>query len=237
MPGFRYDQTLLDVFPTTRGGVIHALGLDNAGGSDALAERFRDEQAKVKDDLGNTPLSELPSISAWRSTFSQFGVKPTQYRSAAEALLRRLTKQGDIPSINPLVDVANLVSIRHHLPVAVFDQVAVTGVTTVRFADGSERFTDLGSDIVSNPEPGEVIFVDEAGLVSARRWCWRQSDQSAARPGTTEVLITVEGHHDAAEEDVGAALEDLLGLLAVYQPGSTVTFDLLSPGHSEFVIG
>jgi DNA/RNA-binding domain of Phe-tRNA-synthetase-like protein len=160
MSGFRYEENLLAVFPSIRGGVIHAVGLDNAGTSPTLTDRFRVEQAKVKDDLGDTPLSEFPSISAWRSAFSRFGVKPTQYRSAAEALLRRLTKQGDIPSINRMVDMANLVSIRHRLPVAVFDQAAVTGVTTVRFADGTERFTDLGSDVVSNPESGEVIFVD-----------------------------------------------------------------------------
>jgi DNA/RNA-binding domain of Phe-tRNA-synthetase-like protein len=237
MPGFRYDDELLAVFPTTRGGVIHAVGLDNAGTSPTLTDRFRVEQAKVKDDLGDTPLSEFPSISAWRSAFSRFGVKPTQYRSAAEALLRRLTKQGDIPSINRMVDMANLVSIRHRLPVAVFDQAAVTGVTTVRFADGTERFTDLGSDVVSNPESGEVIFVDEAALVSARRWCWRQSDQSAAGPATVEALITVEGHHEGAEEDVAAALGDLLGLIAAFQPGSRVTFDLLAPGHPEFQAG
>jgi DNA/RNA-binding domain of Phe-tRNA-synthetase-like protein len=133
--------------------------------------------------------------------------------------------------------MANLVSIRHRLPVAVFDQAAVTGVTTVRFADGTERFTDLGSDAVAHPEPGEVIFVDEAGLVSARRWCWRQSDQSAARPSTVEALITVEGHHDEAEEEVAEALEDLLALLATYQPGSRSTFDLLSPGHPEIQAG
>jgi DNA/RNA-binding domain of Phe-tRNA-synthetase-like protein len=217
--------------------VIHALGLHNSGGSEALAGSYGTEQERVRGELADTPLSELSSISAWRSAFSSFGVKPTQYRSAAEALLRRLTKQGDIPSINPLVDMANLVSIRHRLPVAVFDQAAVSGVTMVRFADGTENFTDLGADVVSHPDPGEVIFVDEAGLVSARRWCWRQSDQSAARPGTTEALITVEGHHEDAERDVGEALEDLLGLLTFHQPGSRMTFDLLAPGHSEFQAG
>lgn len=235
MVGFRYSDRVLSAFPTTRGGVIYAVGLSNRPSPPALADWFRDEQERVNGELGDTPLSELPSISAWRSTFSRFGVKPTQYRSAAEALLRRLTKQGDIPSINLLVDMANMVSIRHRLPVAVFDQAAVTGVTTVRFANGAESFTDLSADVVSHPDSGEVIFVDDAHLVSARRWCWRQSDQSAARSGTTEALITVEGHHEGAEVDVAAALEDLLGLLAVYQPGSGVTFDLLSPGHAEFL--
>jgi DNA/RNA-binding domain of Phe-tRNA-synthetase-like protein len=234
MSGFRYADELLAVFPATRGGVIHAVGLNNEATPPALVDRYRHEQEKVKSEIGTTPLSELSSVGAWRSTFSGFGVKPTQYRSAVEALLRRLTKQGDIPSINLLVDMANLVSIRHRLPVAVFDQAETSGVTTVRFAAGDERFTDLGSDGVSNPEPGEVIFVDEDGLVSARRWCWRQSDQSAARPSTTEALITVEGQHEGGQDDVSAALDDLLGLLAVHQSGASVTFDLLLPGHAEF---
>lgn len=58
-----------------------------------------------------------------------------------------------------------------------------------------------------------MIFADEAGLVSARRWCWRQSAESAAGPGTTEALVTVEGHHDGAATDIRAALADLEGLL------------------------
>jgi DNA/RNA-binding domain of Phe-tRNA-synthetase-like protein len=234
MPGFRYSDEVLVTFPTTRGGVIHTVGLNNAGSSSSLTEAFRAEQAQVRESLVDVALSDLPSISAWRSTFSRFGVKPTQYRSAAEALLRRLTKQGDIPSINPLVDLANLVSIRWRLPVAVFDQATATGTTSVRFADGSEQFTDLGSDAPTRPEPGEVIFVDEAGLVSARRWCWRQSDQSAARTSTIEALITVEGHHEAADADVSAATQDLLVLLAEYQPKAVVTSGLLSSGQSEF---
>ena len=178
--------------------------------------------------IGLTPLSELETLSAWRRTFSAFGVKPTQYRNAAEALLRRLTKAGDIPSINALVDLANLVSIRHRLPVAVFDQSMVRGLTTVRFANGDEEFTDLGSGEVSHPEQGEVIFVDDAGVVSARRWCWRQSGQSAAGPGTTEALITVEGQHPDADDDVEAATVDLLGLLSRFQPEARVSSAQLS---------
>ena len=98
------------------------------------------------------------------------------------ALLRRLTKQGSIPSINTLVDVGNLVSIRHALPVAVFDLASIAGGLTVRFAAGDESFTDLGSGSVESPEPGEVIFIDSAGHVAARRWCWRCCPGWIGRP-------------------------------------------------------
>lgn len=233
-PSFEYHTDVLEHFPDVRGGVIHATGLVNGPSPRALVDVYEREQAEVRDTIADSPLSEIPSLAAWRRVFSAFGVKPTQYRSAAESLLRRLTKKGDIPSINALVDIANLVSIRYGLPVAVLDQSQVSGGTTVRFADGFERFTDLGSDVVSHPETGEVIFVDEEGLVSARRWCWRQSNQSAAGPTTVEALITVEGHHAEAEEDLRQATGDLVELLAVHQPDSEVTHDLLSSASPRF---
>ena len=85
------------------------------------------------------------------------------------------------------------------------------------------------------PHPGEVVFVDEAGAVSARRWCWRQSAQSATGPRTVEALFTVEGHHDRANEDVAAAARDLSGLLQRYQPDARSEMALLSPKDSCFV--
>jgi DNA/RNA-binding domain of Phe-tRNA-synthetase-like protein len=237
MAGFGYDAAIIAAFPGVVGGVIHATGLSNDPSTPLLHEAFLAEQQEVQARLGDTPLASIPSLAAWRRVFSTLGVKPTQYRSAAESLLRRLTKQGDIPSINTLVDLANLVSIRHALPVAVFDQVAVTGTTTVRFATGDEPFTDLGSDSVTHPIEGEVIFVDEAPLVSARRWCWRQSAQSAAGLQTTEALITVEGHHDSAERDVAAAVDDILALLQTHQPDERSAHAVLSAADPRFDFG
>lgn len=231
---FGYSTEILDAFPNVSGGVIHATGLANGATPPDLLGVCRAEQDRAREELVDVPLSEIPNLAAWRRAFTSFGVKPTQYRNAAEALLRRLTKQGNIPSINLLVDLANLVSLRYQLPVAVFDQHAVTGTTTVQYASGHERFTDLGTETVSHPEPGEVVFADEAGLVSARRWCWRQSDQSAARATTVEALITIEGQHQDAEVDVTRGTNDLLHLLSEHQPQADVASAILSPRSSQF---
>jgi DNA/RNA-binding domain of Phe-tRNA-synthetase-like protein len=234
MARFRYDQAIADRFPAVVGGAIHAIGLRNGPSSADLSEAFTEEQALVRARIGDTPLSELPSIAAWRRAFREFGVDPTGYRSAAEALLRRLTKQGSIPSINTLVDIGNLVSIRYALPVAVFDQASASGGTTVHFASGDESFTDLGSGERESPQVGEVIFIDEAGLVSARRWCWRQSAESASGPVTTEVLVTVEGHHSAARDDVVAAVADLETLLRTHAPPEAMTSGVVTADSPEF---
>jgi DNA/RNA-binding domain of Phe-tRNA-synthetase-like protein len=219
---FGYDQAVTDQYPAVRAGVIHAAGVSNGPSPAGLLADYRAEQQAARARLAGTPIADLPSIAAWRRAFSRFGAKPTQYRNAAEALLRRLAKQGDIPSLSTLVDIGNLVSIRYALPVAVFDRARVAGTLTVRLATGAEQFSDLGSSGSVSPEPGEVIFSDEDNVVAARRWCWRQSAQSATGAGTAEALIVTEAQHDTAEADITAAVADLTALLACYQPRAAV---------------
>src|SRR6266566_2473238 len=183
---FQYDPAILARFLTVVGGVILAQNMTNGQTPDRLQTMYQAEQQATLQRIGATPLSQIPSLSAWRSAFRGFGVDPTQYRSAAEALLRRLTKKGDIPSINLLVDLGNLVSIRYALPVAIFDTRTLQGSATVHFADGSERYTTLGESEVDHPQPGEVVFSDENKLVIARRCCRSTQAEISSRPCWTQ---------------------------------------------------
>jgi len=237
MASFRYDPAIVERYPSVVGGVIHASGVSNGATPPELAVAFAAEQRAVLRRIGTGQLSELPSLAAWRRVFRGFGVDPTQYRSAAEALLRRLTKQGELPSIGALVDIANLVSIRYALPVAVFDQGAVDGETRVCFAGGYESWADLGASEAAHPEAGEVIFADDSDAVSARRWCWRQSRASAAHEGTTEILVTVEGHHEGAADDIDRALRDLQALLGSFAMPVSTRSDVLDASRLEFASG
>ena len=219
MSSFRYHEKIIQNYPNLVAGVIVASGMSNPSTASDLLEAYLREQEAVKTKIGSTPLSELSSLSAWRRAISAFGVSPTKYRSAAEALLRRLTKKGDIPSINTLVDIGNLVSIRYGLPVAIFDTREIQGAITVHYSDGSEKYKELGSDEIIHPEVGEVIFSDEKQMVVARRWCWRQSATSAANDSTGDAVITVEAHHEDGKADIESALSDLLELLSEYTGG------------------
>jgi DNA/RNA-binding domain of Phe-tRNA-synthetase-like protein len=231
---FRYHPGVLERFPTVRAGAVWARGVDNRTPNASLTTAFRAEQAATRTRLAATPLADLPGIAAWRQTFSAFGGSPTKHRNAAEALLRRLTKQGELPEINPLVDLGNFVSIRHDLPVLVVDAGHIKGTMTVVEATGGERFADLGGSESEHPEPGEIIFVDDAGDPVARRWCWRQSTGSAAGADTTAALIVVEGQHGGAEKDVAAAVATLTLLLNEHMPQATLVTGFLGPGSPGF---
>ena len=231
---FHYHPDILARYPQIVGGAILAQHVKNGPTPSHVQALYQVEQQQVLQRIGSTPLSQIESLTAWRRAFRGFGVDPTQYRSAAEALLRRLTKKGDIPGINLLVDLGNLVSIRYALPVAVIDRRTVQGAVTVHFADGSERYSELGESTVEHPEPGEVVFSDEARQVIARRWCWRQSESSAAVEQTQECLITIEAHHATGHQDIAAALHDLLALLKEYA-GGTSTSAILDTQHPAFI--
>ena len=152
--------------------------------------------------------SELPQIRAWRRAFASMGLKPTQYRCASEALLRRFRKEGALPSLHPLVDLCNAISIAFAVPVAALDLSAISGNLEVRHATGEEKYLTFAGD-VEQPSPDEVIFADEAGNAHARRWTNRQSGLSAVRDSTSTVLIVAEALHATAAEDMPRLLETL----------------------------
>jgi DNA/RNA-binding domain of Phe-tRNA-synthetase-like protein len=166
-----------------------------------VASRLGEFTALADERLASRPESELPEIQAWRRTFARMGLKPTQYRSASEALLRRYRKEGALPRIHPLIDLCNAVSLAFAVPIAVFDVARIGEYLEVRYADGSEVYDSFSGD-TEHPEPREVIFADGAGRAHARRWTSRQSAFSAVGHDTTSVLIVAEGMHDSADADL-----------------------------------
>jgi DNA/RNA-binding domain of Phe-tRNA-synthetase-like protein len=232
MTVFQYHPDILSKFPNIVCGALVVQGMGNGPSPQGLKAAYLAEQQATIARIGGTPLSEIESLAAWRSAFRAFGVNPTRYRSATEALLRRLTKKGDIPSINAIVDICNLVSIRYALPVAAFDTRELNGPIMVQFSAGDERFTPLFQTETEAPEPGEVIFADDAKLVVARRWCWRQSNESATQPNTTTAIFTIEGHHPSGKADIQSALSDLQQYLAEYVGGEYCT-GVLDFDHPE----
>lgn len=198
---FSHTPELWAEFPAL---VPVALATDGIRADVDVRAACADYESLARERLAKSQEGEWPQIQAWRRAFSKMGLKPTQYRCAAESLLRRFRKEGSLPALHPLVDLCNALSLAHGVPIAVFDLDQVSGSLEVRHAAGNERYLEF-SGAVEQPEPGEVVFVDEAGNAHARRWCHRQSGLSAIRPQTRRVLIVAE----ALEADAQVAQTQL----------------------------
>src|ERR1700683_2028455 len=152
-----------------------------------------------------------PHIAAWHAAYRKFGTNPRRQRPSAEALRRRLARSGALPRINPAVDCYNLVSASSGVPAGAFDLGRVSGDIVIRFADGSEEFTPLGEPgAVEHPNPGEVIYTDDAGVLT-RHWNHRDAERTKVTADSTQIVFLLETVDDAA---FGATLDGAAELLA-----------------------
>jgi DNA/RNA-binding domain of Phe-tRNA-synthetase-like protein len=195
---FQHSGEIWRDFPELVAGIVFADGITPDAAAGDRAARFT---AMARARLAGATEGELPEIRAWRRAFARMGLKPTQYRCASEALLRRLRKDGTFPPLHPLVDVCNAVSAAFAVPVAVFDVAKITGRLEVRYAAGDEDYLTFSGQI-EHPSPREVIFADQARQVHARRWTNRQSGLSAVQASTASALIVAEAMHESAPSDV-----------------------------------
>lgn len=202
---FRHDDAIWREFPVLVPGVMAVEGIRPDVDVEPLIAKY---ESLARDRLSDTTESGLPEIHAWRRTFSKMGLKPTQYRCASEALLRRFRKEDSLPRLHPLIDLCNAISLAFAIPIAVFDTARISDDLVVRHATGDETYETFSGEI-ERPEPGEVIFVDAANRVHARRWTNRQSGTSAVRDNTATVLIVSEALHETAEDDMRRMLTAL----------------------------
>ena len=224
---FQHAAALWRDFPALVPGVLYAEGItaDAAPGTDHLT-------AMARERLAGGPESEFPEIQAWRRAFARMGLKPTQYRCAAESLLRRIRKEGSLPRLHPLVDLCNAVSVAFAIPVAVLDADQIAWPLEVRYAAGDEDYLTFGGE-VEHPAPGEVIFADRAGQAHARRWTNRQSGRSAVSPASGTVLIVAEALHDGAAVAIPELIETLTAGIAKTWPTTPQTA-ILTPVGPRF---
>src|SRR5215470_16531545 len=82
-----------------------ALSVDGITPTAHVSDRVVAFSAAARAKLASGSESELPEIQAWRRAYGKMGLKPTQYRCASEALLRRFRKEGSLPAIHPLIDL------------------------------------------------------------------------------------------------------------------------------------
>ncbi len=109
-----------------------------------------------------------PVLEGFNILHDNTGVKRRKNIPASENLIKLLNKHGDMPFINQVVDIYNLISMETKLSLGAHNIDAVEGNFTLRFTDGTERFQPIGQ-----PEPvpvnaHEYCYCDDSNEVLCR---------------------------------------------------------------------
>ncbi|MEC5200991.1 DNA/RNA-binding domain of Phe-tRNA-synthetase-like protein [Arthrobacter sp. PL16] len=224
----RVDEAVFALRPDYRALLIAVDGLV-AGPSDAESETLLQRaEAAAGAWLAERPVTELPHVVSWREAYQGFGAKPNRTRNSLEALLRR-TPVG-LPRVNRLTDIYNAISVLHQIPLGGEDHARYQGSPTLIRATGNEIFDTAsnGEIVIEHPEPGEVVWMDDAG-VTCRRWNWRQGRRTQLTDNTTSALFILDALAPLTEDDLTAAADDLSGHLERLGPNVTITRRLITP--------
>lgn len=208
-------------FPGYVRGVVVCYDLTNGASPEELVQMLREAEAAVRArGVAVEQIAEEPHIKSWREAYRAFGAKPAEFRSSIEAMARRALRGDQLPAISALVDIGNVVSLRHLLPAGSHAIDLLEDDIALKFATGAEEFVAFGTTELEHPLPGEVVFV-EGNQVLTRRWTWRQGNRTLTLPETTAVEFNVDGLPPVTRDEVTAACEEVAALVKRFCGGTS----------------
>jgi DNA/RNA-binding domain of Phe-tRNA-synthetase-like protein len=202
---FTVDDALRGVLAL---GVLEAEGLV----FEPLGPVFDEECERVTQRLttafgGRSP-TDIPGVAEVRSMFHRLDIDPTKTRPSSEALLRRVLQGKGLPRVNPPVDVCNLCSLEHQMPLGLYDRDLVRGSVRVRVGREGEGYPGIRKQRVSLA--GRMLLADEDGAFGAPT---SDSTRTAVTARTRNLLVTVFCPVDRGGRHLTTALENIAEML------------------------
>jgi DNA/RNA-binding domain of Phe-tRNA-synthetase-like protein len=217
LAGACVDAAVFALRPDYRVMLLAADGIVPGASDESSEALLLEAEAAAHDALRDTPAEDLPHVAAWREAYRAFGAKPQRTRNSLEALMRR-TASG-LPRVNRLTDLYNAISVLHQIPLGGEDLSHYSGAPRLIRAAGDEPFDTVadGIAVVEHPDPGEVVWCDDAG-VTCRHWNWRQGRRTQLIEDTTTALFILDALAPMTNEALHAAAADLIVQLSRLGP-------------------
>jgi len=232
---YSISEEIFERYPGYCRGVVLAFDVQNREGSPTeLTGMLREAEEAVRSQLTIEKIAEHPRIKAWRDAYKAFGAKPSEFRSSVEAMARRVLRHDQIPSINTLVDIGNIISLQHLLPVGGHALDELSQDIELRYANGEEEFIPFGSTQIEHPLPGEVIFT-EGNIVLTRRWTWRQANHTLTKPETRSIEFNLDRLPPVEIEEIHMAANQLIDLIGKFC-GGMKRYEILSSENSQMTL-
>jgi DNA/RNA-binding domain of Phe-tRNA-synthetase-like protein len=226
---FSVQKELFDILPDLTIGVAVAKDVNNTRPSKEIDDLLTQTVEEMKKNFIGDKAQEHPRIKPWRTAFTKLGISGSKFPSSIESMARRVLKGDPFPKINPLVDLYNSVSLKFLVPMGGHDLDTIEGNIHLRFAEGWEPFTPLGSGETVVVPKGELVYRDDREVLT-RNWVWRQCDKDKATEETKNIFIPIDVLGEVGRERADEIILELSQLIPVYF-GGTLFSAILNRGN------
>jgi DNA/RNA-binding domain of Phe-tRNA-synthetase-like protein len=160
--------------------------------------------ARLVEQHGERPPAEIPGVAETRMLFHRLGVDPTKTRPSSEALMRRVVQGKGLPRVNLAVDVCNLCSLEHQLPLGLYDRAFVRGTVRARAGREGEGYPGIRKQRVNLA--GRLLLADDEGPFGAPT---SDSLRTAVTESTTRLLLVIFCPAERVDPHLSTMLEQL----------------------------
>jgi DNA/RNA-binding domain of Phe-tRNA-synthetase-like protein len=143
MPEFFISHVVKTKLPGCRLGIIQAeVQVEPASGG--LLEEINHQINRLRNNLTIDHVSSIPLIEQTKAAYRSLGKDPTRYRPSAEALTRRVVQGKGLYSVNNIVDLLNLTSIRSAYSIGGYDADCIDGNIFLSTGEEDEPYDAIG---------------------------------------------------------------------------------------------
>ena len=137
----------------------------HVGSSTSSFEEYEKETFKeIRSQSNLDDVKDDPIFRAYRDLYWTFGMDPTKLRVSSEAVLRRILKGLNLWRVSDVVDIINLASAYHKIPISLVDASKLTGGFVVRNAIKGELFHRIGGKTIVC-RGREIVVADDEKIV------------------------------------------------------------------------
>lgn len=228
---FKISGEIFNKFPRLKVGLLIVSGADNTKNNEEITAQLRENEAGVRAKFNIDTLKDHPKIASLQEVHRNFGSNPNKFPPSHQALIKRVLKGGQLPSINPLVDIYNIISLKYAVPAGGEDLDQCVGDIRLAFAEGNEDFLPLGEQTKDPPKAGELVYKDDKGVI-CRRLDWREGDRTKLTAGTKNAVLVIEAFPPVTSEELTNALSEMKGMAEKYC-GAKCAVRILGPQNVE----
>jgi DNA/RNA-binding domain of Phe-tRNA-synthetase-like protein len=185
--------------------------------------KFEDYKAKViaqiKQDYTLENIKQDKILQGFRELHTSFGISNRKNNAASENLLDFVLKRGNMPSVNLLVDIYNLISVQSKLALGAHDVEHIGGNVTLRLTNGKENFHPIAYPEQKSIGAKEYAYIDDDNDVICRLEV-RQCEKTKVTLDTTDVFYIIQGNLRTTENDLHIATEQLIDLTTEFCGGT-----------------
>jgi len=226
---FQIDLLVQEKFPEIHVGMAVIRNITVSRKNKSLDSLKKTVISEVKEMIGDTSITELPRVKAFREIYKRFGIDPSSKRSSVEALLRRVIdpKKG-LYKINTVVDAYNLSSVQYQLPMAAYDLDKIEFPLTLRIAGPGEQHVSIGKETTDTVKEGSLVYADQVNIL-CRDFNYRDSDVTKVTDDTHNLAVFVDGCSEVTRGELKEAIRSVVDRIIVFNGGSLEDI-LLAPG-------